>query len=441
MSKKGFDTIVFGFALFAMFLGAGNVIFPPFLGHSSGISWLPAAIGFLLTGVGLPLLGVVAASVAGGTIDDFGKNVSPNFGKIFGTVIILAIGPFLAIPRTGATAFELGVVQFIGNSLAASIITTTIFFGITLFFVLNPSSVIDRIGRYLTPVLVVILGAIVVGGVINPMGAPVDMEVTTPFRTGFTEGYQTMDALGSFILATIIIISLKEKGYKTTSDQVSMTIKAGIIAATGLGLIYAGLIFIGATSSSVFSEEIQRTALLIGVSERILGTMGTYALGISVFLACLTTSIGLTTTAGRFFHGITNGKLDYKLVVWLTVLFSLFIANAGVESIVMIAEPPLVTIYPVAIVLIIMTILDNYIKDKVVYKGAVLGAFIIGLVDSLMLLDVNLYGLENITRNLPFAEYGVQWIVPAIVFALVFKLIKKINTTRSNKSSDTTDIN
>ncbi|ACB86257.1 branched-chain amino acid transport system II carrier protein [Natranaerobius thermophilus] len=413
------------------------MIFPPFLGHSSGSDWLPAAVGFLLTGVGLPLLGVIAASVAGGTVDDFGKNVSPNFGKIFGIVIVLAIGPLLAIPRTGATAFELGVVPFFSDSLIASIITTTIFFGLTLYFVLNPSSVIDRIGKYLTSILVAILGAIVIGGILNPIGNPVDMEAATPFKTGLTEGYQTMDALGSVILATIIISSLNEKGYSTTSDQVSITIRAGMIAATGLGLIYGGLLFLGATSSAVFSEGIHRTELLIGVSDKILGSIGTYALGMSVFLACLTTSIGLTTTAGKFFSGITNGKLNYKLVVWVTVLFSAFFANAGVESIVRIAEPILVAIYPVAIVLIIMTIFNNYIKDKVVYRGAVFGAFIVGLFDSAMLLDLELYGLESIMGNLPFAEYGVQWIVPAILFALISKLLKRGISLRTKESTDT----
>ncbi|ACB84660.1 branched-chain amino acid transport system II carrier protein [Natranaerobius thermophilus] len=428
MNKKYTDTVVVGFALFAMFLGAGNVIFPPFLGHSSGTDWLPALIGFLLTGVGLPLLGIIAVAVAGGTVDHLAKNVSKNFGKLFGSVIVLTIGPLLAIPRTGATAFELGIAPFLEETIITSIIATTIFFGITLYFSLNPSTVIDRIGKYLTPTLVAVLGIIVIVGFISPVGAPQDVSSENTFTIGFTEGYQTMDALASILFAGIVIGSLIDRGYKTVSDQISLTIRAGAIAATGLGLIYGGLVYLGSTASGVFDAGIHRTDLLIGISGNLLGSLGTAILGISVFLACLTTSIGLTTTVGKYFNDLSEGKLKYNHLVIGTVLFSLFFANAGVELIVTIAEPILITIYPTAIVLIIMSLFDKYINDKIAYRGAVVATFLIGLMDAFRTLDLNPKTIEIFMSNLPLAEYGMPWITPAIVCAILASVAKKLTS-------------
>nr|WP_240503475.1 branched-chain amino acid transport system II carrier protein [Natranaerobius trueperi] len=317
------------------------------------------------------------------------------------------------------------LLHFFGETITTSIITTVVFFGITLYFSLNPSTVIDRIGKYLTPVLVTILGVIILVGIFMPLGTPQEVGAENTFTIGFTEGYQTMDALASIIFASIVISSLVARGYETVSDQISLTIKAGAIAAGGLGLIYGGLVYLGGTASAVFEPGLHRTELLIGISDGLLGNIGTAALGMSVFLACLTTSIGLTTTVGKYFNDLSKDKLKYQHIAIATVLFSLFFANVGVESIVNIAAPILITIYPTAIVLVIMSLFDKYIKNKTAYKGAVLATFLIGLLDGLRTLDINPETIEMLLSYLPLSEYGMPWIAPAIICAILASILKK----------------
>ncbi|MCC5910000.1 MAG: branched-chain amino acid transport system II carrier protein [Clostridiaceae bacterium] len=417
MPKQTKDVIVLGFALFAMFLGAGNLIFPPSLGFISGDQWVVAMLGFLLTGIGMPLLGIIAVSRAGGTVDHLANKVNPIFAKILGAMIMLAIGPLLAIPRTGATTFEIGIQPLFPE--ASPIIGSIIFFSITLFFVLNPTNVVDKIGKILTPCLLAVLGIIIYKGITSPIGTPISTDLGQTFSIGFTEGYQTMDALGSVILASIIIGSIVQKGYTKVEDQIKLTIQAGMIAAVGLGVVYGGLVYLGATASGVFSTDITRSALIIAVTQNLLGTFGTIALALSVSLACLTTAIGLTATAGQYFNKLSNGKLSYKSIVIATILFSAVFANIGVEKIVGFAVPILVTLYPIVIVLIIMNIFDIYVPKRSAYPGAVFGALIVSLFDALSTVGIEFSYIVGIVSRLPLAQQGFGWFIPAIIGALI----------------------
>ncbi|RKD21539.1 branched-chain amino acid:cation transporter, LIVCS family [Caminicella sporogenes DSM 14501] len=429
MSKKSKDVFVVGMALFAMFFGAGNLIFPPALGLVSGKSWIQCMIGFFLTGIGMPILGILAVSKAGGTINDLGNKINPIFSKILGTVIILAIGPLLAIPRTGATVFEMGVKPIFKNS--NSIIFSIIYFGITLFFVIKPSGIVDKIGKFLTPILLLIVSAIMIKGIISPIGTPITTNIEKPFSTGFVEGYQTMDALASIVFGGIIMLSLAEKGYNSKKEQINLTMKAGLIAGIGLAFVYGGLLYIGATSSSIFPTNIHKTNLIIGITEKILGSFGKYGIGLAVSVACLTTSIGLTATVGNYFNNLTNGKLSYKIIVIATTIFSAIFANIGVEQIIKFAVPLLVTVYPIAIVLIIMSLFDNFIKNKGAYSGAVFGALFVSLIDGFSAIGINTSFIGKFMNTLPLSKAGFAWILPAIIGSLISsKLI--INKNRHN---------
>ncbi len=413
--KKTNDVIIVGVALFAMFFGAGNLIFPPFMGLMAGTQWKFALIGFLITGIGMPLLGIMAAARAGGTVEHLGSRVHQLFGRIMSIVVILAIGPLLAIPRTCATAFELGVrPAFAGFSPA---VFSLIFFGITLYFALNRSAVVDRIGKYLTPFLLLTLAWIIIKGVFTPIGSTVDTDLSGPLGRGFREGYQTMDALASIVFAEIVIAALVFKGYSTVSDQVRMTSLAGVIAATGLGLVYGGLMFLGATASSVYPQDIERTDLLVNIAQRLLGGSGKVALGLAVGFACLTTSIGLTATVGDYFSSLAKGRFGYKAICVATVVFSGVFATVGVTTIVNVAVPLLVTMYPVAIALILLTMIG--VSKRAIYAGAVVGALSTSVFEATTAAGLPIGFANAAISYIPLADSGFAWIIPSVVGACV----------------------
>ena len=423
MSKKTGDVIWVGLALFAMFFGAGNLIFPPFLGFLAGPIWPVAMLGFLITGIGMPLLGIMASSRAGGTVEHLAGRVSPMFGRILSVVIILAIGPLLAIPRTAATTFEMGVrPNFPGAGPALS---SVVYFAATLFFALNQKKVVDEIGKILTPFLVGTLALIILKGVFSPLGTPEGAGLTNAFGRGFREGYQTMDAMASVVFAEIIIAAMVFKGYSRISDQVKMTSLAGLVSAIGLGLVYGGLMYLGASSVRLFPASIERTDLLIGITQRLLGGTGKIVLGLAVALACLTTSIGLTATVGDFFSNLSKGKIGYKTICLATCVFSAVFATVGVTTIVRVAVPLLVTVYPVVIILVILTMAGRLVKSRAIYVGAIIGALATSTFDALTSAGVPVIAVNRLILNIPFATSGFAWILPALAGGLIGAIAAK----------------
>lgn len=428
MNIKRKDVITCGFALFAIFFGAGNLIFPPYLGVMAGDRWYEAMFGFLLTDPVIPILGVIVTARLGGRADDLGKRVSPSFSKILGMIAILAIGPFFAVPRTGAVTHEVFTQPLFQN--APILVTSVIFFGITFLVASNPSSVIDYIGNILTPVLLFILALIVGVSIFNPPGAAVTTEATGLFTYGFKEGYQTMDALGASLMAGIVISDLIRRGYKDEKVQIKASIRVGMVAFVLLALVYGGLTYAGSRVGGFYNIETPRTELLIGMTTLMLGDIGKVVMGVAIALACLTTSTGLISTCGNYFESISNGKLKYKTVVAVATAVSFLISLLGVEKLISIAVPVLTCIYPVVIVLIFMSVFDKKIVYNQTYVGAVVGAFSISLVEGINLFSIMrgqevLGTLMEAINTLPFANYGFNWLIPAAVCSLVFTLISK----------------
>ncbi len=426
MEIKRKDVLVCGFALFAIFFGAGNLIFPPYLGVLAGDRWYEAMFAFLLSDPVLPILGVIMTAKLGGRADDLGKRVGPKFAKLIGTIAILTIGPFFAVPRTGATTHEIFVKPLFSG--VPIWVTAIVFFGLTLYITLNPGRVIDVIGKYLTPALIIILTIIVVVSIVNPPDPKVTTATQGLFAMGFKEGYQTMDALGSPLMAGIVATDLIRRGYTDKELQFKVSIRVGMVAFVLLALVYGGLTYAGATVGGHFNATTERTALLIGMVELMLGNVGKVFMGVAVALACMTTSTGLVSTCGNYFETISDGKLKYKHIVIVSTAIAFVLSFLGVDGLIKVAVPILSAIYPVIIVLIILAIFDSKIKYNWTYTGAVIGAFVVSLIESINLASLMrggnlLAGPVKVIQSFPLAKYGFEWVVPAVVCAVVLTLI------------------
>lgn len=417
------DVILTGFALFAMLFGAGNLIFPPMVGYVVGDQWISAAAGFFITGIGFPLLAILSSALAGKELDDFADKVSPLFSKIFNVVLILAIGPFLAIPRTGATAFELMLLPHVdGNNGMYKYVFLACYFIIVFLFSIKANAVIERIGKILTPVLLIILAVIVVKGVFFPIGELLAKDISNTFRYGFYNGYQTMDTLAAIIFSSIILKAIRNGRNLTVKQEMSFLSNSSMIAVCGLSLVYGGLLYIGATSYGVL-QSTGTTQLLTDIVNKLLGKEGNLALGVCVAGACLTTAIGLTATVGDYFSSLL--KTSYEKVVTATVVLSFIFAGFGVDAIVKVSAPILTFLYPVAIVLIVLNCFKKYISSDKTYLGAVIGAGIIGFFEMTQTLGINLQFLNKIYIKLPLQTFGLAWVVPSLIFAILFSILFK----------------
>lgn len=426
MSKTNKDIIILGFALFAMFFGAGNLIFPPFLGVISGSNWLIGFGGFILADVGLALLAIIAAAKCNGEVDKVLSRSGKKLGIILGSAIMICLGPLLAIPRTAATTFEMGINPLFNGF--SSVLFSIIFFAMTFILTIKPSKVVDIIGQFLTPALLIALGVLIVKGILSPLG---EMSLTTMseslFAEGVKQGYQTMDALGAAALSTVIISSLSNKGYKNENQKVKLTLKAGIVAAIGLILVYGGLTYLGATVSTMYGQDVVQTSLIVEITASLLGKPGKVILAIIVMLACLTTAIGLTSATAQFFEKTTNGKLKYELIVTIVCIFSAIVSNFGVSTIIKFSGPILDIIYPSTVVLVIMTLFGNKIKNNNAFKGATYVALIVSVITVL-----NNMGLINISfiNELPFSSLGFNWILPVLIGAIIGNFIPSFDKNK-----------
>ena len=413
--------IVSSLALFSMFFGAGNMIFPPTLGNWAGSGYLLAIIGFLITSVGLVILALVSTVVSGGTIESNAMPVGRGFALFFATSIMLAIGPGLAIPRTAATSYEILQGAFFPG--LSPLLSSLVFFGIVIFFAINPSDIVNKLGKVLTPVLVVTLAILIIKGFTTPIGTPIVTDATEIFSTSFEEGYQTMDGLAAFAFTNVLILGFVNQGVKDTRDQARLTILSGIIAGIGLSIIYGGLLYIGSTTSGLGLADLGRTELLIYISQHLLGDWGLVVLAAAIVLACLTTAIGLTASVATYFERSTNGRINYRTTAILSTVFSIVFAVTGVDRIVAYSGPVLGFLYPVAMILIVLNLLR--LRDsKPVMVGGVVGAIVFSIVDIIGSYSVNL--LEPVHQVLPEYLHSFLWAPFALVFIVIFLLVSKV---------------
>lgn len=416
--NKNKDIIIIGFALFSMFFGAGNLIFPPFIGMTSGSNWLISFLGFVLADVGIILLSINAVAKAGSFQNVVGK-AGKKFGITLEVIMMLCLGPILVIPRTAATTFEMSILPL--TSSINSVIFSVLFFGLTFMLTIRPTKVMDIIGKFLTPVLLLALGLLITKGIMSPIGKLNINNDNSLFVNGLSQGYQTMDALGIGGVTTLIMTSFISKGYIDKRENISMTLKSAFIAGCGLVIVYGGLAYLGATVSTVYDSSISQTALLVNITHNLLGKSGILLLGIIVAFACLTTSIGLTSVTAKYFEDVTNKKLKYSHLVAFICIFSSVASNLGVDKIIAIAAPILTIIYPVSILLVIMSTFNKCFSKSAVFKCSAYITLLISLLNVVDSLGINI----NFVHKLPLDSIGFNWVVPAIIGGLIGKFIMK----------------
>lgn len=412
------DVLVIGFALFSLFFGAGNLIFPPFLGKIYGSNCLLASLGFILTGVGLASLGLISMAKRNGDIKNFTHIAGQKLGDVTLLLIAMTIGPLGAIPRTGATS---GEVMIEAGLSIPYILFIFIFFALTLIFIINDSKIIDIVGKYLTPILLFVLAFMIIAGIINPIGESQasDFTKTQTFTKSIIEGYNTMDALASVAFAPIIIKSLIDKGYK--NNLIGKTLQVTMIAASGLIAVYISLSYLGASSSEVFSNISSRVGFLIAISNQILGPAGKYILSTIIVLACFTTSVGLTSSIAHMLCKIFDGKVSYKVTAVAITVVSVMLALIGVDGIIEFTLPILTFVYPVVLVMIIYNLFDiNFASDfrlASFYLVAII-SLLQAITSYIAMVDKNAAGsFSKIISWLPSYESGFPWLIP---FLLVF---------------------
>ena len=340
--NKTKEIFVFGFAIFAAFFGAGNLILPPLLGFNSGPDWWLVALGFITSATVIPLLALFAHAKLQGTMLDFGNKVSPLFSLIF-CLIVYTIAIALPCPRTAAVTHEMAIQPFFGTS---PLLTSSIYFALVLVFVMNRNNVLQILGKYLTPLIGVILIAIIIIGVFSPIGEMNPSTFEAPIISGLLEGYQTYDAIGGLLMGGVVIISLnKLKEGLSFEEKKNIIAKSGFIAILGLVIIYTGLIVVGALYNAQFTSDISRTELLSGLSSKTLGNIGSTFLSVLVALACFTTAVGIIVGTADFFKGIfKNSKRAYFITAITSCIIGVLVGQMDVKYIIDVALPTLMFI-------------------------------------------------------------------------------------------------
>ncbi|MGE8203590.1 branched-chain amino acid transport system II carrier protein [Heyndrickxia sp. NPDC080065] len=432
---------VVGVMLFALFFGAGNLIFPAQLGQNAGTNLWPAVIGFLITGVGLPFLGILVMGVSGSrNLQELSRRIHPIYGIVFTSLLYLTIGPFFAAPRTGAVAYDIGISPFVGKEFgqAGLLIFTLLFFAITLWFSLNPAKLVDRVGKLLSPGIIILLIILLITVIAKPMGAieaPQNAYASGAFMKGFTEGYNTMDALASLVFGIIVINSIRAMGVNTTRGVLTATAKSGTVAITFLGIIYVGIAYLGATSTQKFGLFESGGPVLSSAASHYFGMTGTVMLSIVILLACLTTSIGLMTACGEYFHTLFP-RISYKIFVTFFTTITFIIANFGLANIINYSIPVLMLLYPLAIVLMLLTFLSPLFNhSRLVYVAATIVTLLISIIDGLKTfcdkLKIDYFGwLDGIIsfykQLLPFYKEGLGWLLPVLIVILITGIIARV---------------
>lgn len=431
MNKRTQDIFVSGLALFAIFFGAGNLIFPPYLGVTTGDGWFATMCGFLLADPVIPILTVFITAFAGGRAVDLGKRVSPGFAKLLSLVAIICIGPAFAIPRTAATTHEVGVMPFFPN--APAFITSIVFFAITFALAYKESGVVDIIGKYITPALLIFLVLIIAKAIITPVGAIVPVEHDGGFFvSGFYEGYQTLDALAAPLFTGIVVADLIRKGYGEVSEKErrSFIMMVGLVCFVALAIVYGGLTYLGAQGSSMFTADDSRVEILVSLVGMLFGNFGKVALGLAVALACLTTSVGLTSAAGNFFEDISNGKIKYGVTVIVVTVISFALSLIGVDAIIALAGPVLTIVYPIIIALVFYMMFEKRVRYDMAYIVMVAGVLVIAIIETVG-DKIGLGGMAASIQNLPLGQFGFTWFVPSLVCFAIGYVIGKMGVGKT----------
>ncbi len=407
------DAFVIGFAMFAIFFGAGNLIFPPFLGMQSGGNWFPGFLCFVVADVGLAIFTMLIMVRHDGIEGSFLSKLGRIPSKAIWILVMLCVGPMLCIPRTCATTFEMAVHPVLPNVPAWA-------FGIGFFIVVylltvRSTSVVDIIGKILTPALLLTLAGLCIKGIMQPIG---EIAPAAPLRhvvkDGFLAGYQTMDVLGSMSMALIVIASAARKGYETKASKVRVIAAASLVAAFCLFCVYCALTYLGATTSTTDVGEVNQAGLVVVITELLLKRLGVYLLATIVFFACLTTAVGLVSATSEYFTKLLK-RIPYPVVSAVICVSGAAISSVGISAMIRFATPLLNIVYPLLLTQIFLSAFSGVLHKKSVYRGAALGALIFCVAETLNSLGLPL----GAVYLLPLSRIGFGWVLPAVAGGLI----------------------
>lgn len=416
-SLKATDILALGFMTFAFFLGAGNIIFPPQAGQQAGDHLIPAMLGFLSTGVTLPLVAIIAVAVAGGW-KGMTRDLPSKVATLLAVMIFIVIGPAFAAPRAGLVAYEMGVKPFITDAGQLSLTLFSIaFFAIALFLSRSRGNLIDLVGKVLTPILFLALIVLAVSVVMDPQDAIEAAKgdyVDMPFLKGFVEGYNTLDAVAALLFGMVIVDTVRDKGVTDEAETRKYLIMAGLIAAAGLAFVYVSLFYLGATSVNIAANATNGGDILAIYVAALFGPAGQVMLSLIVLLACLTTVVGLISACADYFSSLTSWSYEK----WVTVLSVIccVVANVGLNQLIVLSLPALFALYPIAMALVILTFIRRWLPNpKLTYRVVMLVALSFSMIDAAKVagFDVSAF------RVIPLFDYGMAWALPTSIALVI----------------------
>lgn len=425
--------IAIGLMLFALLFGAGNLIFPAAMGQNAGVNVWYAVLGFCVTGVGLPLISIAALGYSGCLdLEEAAGRVHPWYGVFYSVVSYLAIGPCFAAPRTGTVSFEIAVKPFLGSFSPdiALPIFLLIFFLLTYWLAATPSKLVDRVGKILTPALLAVILLLIVQSFITPLGTPQapTKNYATPVTAvmqGILDGYNTLDAIASFIFATLVISFVKEGGVTHPKAIMKQVLLSGSIAVALLAFIYIFIAKIGADSVTPLGILETGAPVLAGSAKILFGNLGAAILAVIVLLACLSTSVGLVTCCAAYFMRLL-GHFSYKTYAVIFCVISYLVGLFGLKTIIVSTIPVLMFIYPLLVALICLIFLDKFFGGRqCVYAWTIAFTFVMATINLLETAGVNLGSFETMLQTyVPLHTFGMGWI-PFAAVGFVIGLIWK----------------
>ncbi|WP_130834200.1 branched-chain amino acid transport system II carrier protein [[Erwinia] mediterraneensis] len=421
------DILALGFMTFALFVGAGNIIFPPVVGIQSGEHVWTAAIGFLITAVGLPVMTVIALARVGGGIDALSSPIGKAAGLVLATVCYLAVGPLFATPRTATVSFEIGVAPLTGEGDIPLFIYSLIYFALVIGISLYPGKLLDTVGHFLAPLKIIALAVLGVAALLWPAGgispATADYQ-RAAFSSGFVNGYLTMDTLGALVFGIVIVNAARSRGVDNAGLLTRYTVLAGLIAGIGLTLVYLSLFKLGAGSGAIVDQNANGAAILHAYVQNTFGGTGSLFLGALIFIACMVTAVGLTCACAEFFAQYL--PFSYRTLVFVLGLFSMLVSNLGLSQLIKVSIPVLTAIYPPCIVLVVLSFtLKWWNKSSRIIAPTMLVSLLFGILDAIKSTQLKA-ALPAFSQHLPLADQGLAWLPPVLVILLVVAAIDRV---------------
>jgi len=422
------ELLVTSFALFSLFFGAGNLLLPPMLGYNSGENWLWVAVGFMITAVVIPIIGILAHARLQGTLFDFGKKVSPTFSLIY-CILIYVIAVAIPSPRTAAATHEIAIHPAFGTS---PLLTSSIYFALVLVFVLNRSKILNLIGKFLTPFIVIMLLAVIAIGLFYSEFTTGSPQFNTPLVSGILEGYQTFDAIGAVVVGAVIIISLNFDNMEVSRFESKRKLirNSGFIAGLGLFVIYAGLIAVGAYYGSeisvdtALSNDMQRANLLRDISIKSLGEFGNTVLSVLISLACFTTAVGIIAGTADYFKGLLNNSQSvFAVTAIIGCVLGVIVGQLDFNSIVVVAIPVLLLVYPITIMLILLNVLPEKLATPLLFRAVIIVTLVFSIPDVIGFLSPS-ESLQKLTEYIPLAKHSLGWVLPSVVTFGIVSMVK-----------------